>query len=360
MSATGADVVVRSWQPSDNDTLVRIARAMSLPARVRLGIDRSPDFAAFSRATGDGFDILVAEVRGRVAGFLETRRFTFRLRGRPVPTIYFALAGVEPGSRGLGIYPRLIAEAEQRSRAAGASLAVGFVNARNPRLARFFATNRDDIVLGSRIVVSTILLGPRHRVARGLACDCATRTDLPAILQLVRRSYARHVLAPVVEEAGLVALGTQSLTVVRDRGRIVATLGVWDQRSLRRIMVTGYGRFEIWLRRLLNSSTALTRIARLPAPGEELRVLHAMHAAAEPGREDALAGLLRSVCNRYADRGYHALLLGLPENDPLAAATRGLWQFRNVDVPVLVPLPDIRPALLEAGAPSIRFEYAFA
>jgi hypothetical protein len=111
---------------------------------------------------------------------------------------------------------------------------------------------------------------------------------------------------------------------------------------------------------LLNSSTALTRIARLPALGEELRVLHATHVAAEPGREDALAGLLRSVCNRYTDQGYHALLLGLPENDPLASATRGLWQFRNVNLPVLVSLPDIRHALMEAGAPSIHFEYAFA
>ena len=119
-------------------------------------------------------------------------------------------------------------------------------------------------------------------------------------------------------------------------------------------------RAEVWLRRLLNSSTALTRISRLPAPGEELRVLHATYVATEPGREDALAGLLRWVCNRYAGQGYHALLLGLPENDPLASATRGLWQFRNVNVPVLVSLPDIRHSLLEAGAPSIHFEYAFA
>ena len=244
--------------------------------------------------------------------------------------------------------------------AAGATLGLGFANVRNPRVTRFFATNRDDIILGRKIVVSSILLGPRHQVRCGLTCGCATPADLPAILELVNRCYSRHVLAPVVEQADLVALGTENLTVVRDGGSIVATLGVWDQRALRRIMVSGYDRVEVWPRRLLNSISALTRITRLPAPGEELRVLHATHAAAEPGREDAFAGLLRSVCNRYADRGYHALLLGLPENDPLAAATRGLWQFRNVDVPVLVPLPDIRPMLLESGVPSVRFEYAFA
>ncbi|HTW92072.1 MAG TPA: hypothetical protein VMH22_10230 [bacterium] len=353
-------VIVRAWQPSDNDALIRIARTASFPARVRLGIDRAPDFAAFSQSAGDGFDILVAEVRGQVAGFLETRRLTFLLRGRPVPTSYFALAGVERGGRGLGIYPRLIAEAELRSRAAGVRLGLGLANVRNPRVTRFFAANRDDIILGRRIVVSSILLGPRHLVRRGIACDRATPMDLPAILELVKRSYSRHVLAPVVDEAGLMAAGTENLAVARDGGSIVATLGIWDQRALRRVMVAGYGHIEVWLRRLLNSATALTSLARLPAPGEELRVLHATYAAAEPERGDALAGLLRWVCNRCAGQGYHALLLGLPEDDPLAAATRGLWQFRNVDLPVLVPHPDIRHALLEAGTPSVRFEYALA
>ncbi len=93
-------VVLRPWQPADNEALVNIARTMSLPARVRLGIDRAPDFAAFCRNAGDDFDIVVAEVKGRVAGFMETRRFKFRLRGSPVRVAYLALVGVEPGSRG--------------------------------------------------------------------------------------------------------------------------------------------------------------------------------------------------------------------------------------------------------------------
>ena len=93
-------VVLRPWQPADNEALVNIARTMSLPARVRLGIDRAPDFAAFCRNADDDFDIVVAEVKGRVAGFMETRRFKFRLRGSPVRVAYLALVGVEPGSRG--------------------------------------------------------------------------------------------------------------------------------------------------------------------------------------------------------------------------------------------------------------------
>jgi GNAT superfamily N-acetyltransferase len=353
-------VVVRTWQPTDNQALINIARTMSLPARVRLGIDRAPDFAAFCQAAGDNFDIVVAETDGRVAGFMETRRLAFLLRGSPVPIVYIALAGVAPGSRGLGIFPRLIAEAEHRSRAAGINLGLGFVNARNPRVARFFATNRDEMVIGRRIVVSTILLGPRHRVPRSVVCDCATPADLPAILQLVRRSYARHALAPVVEEAGLVALGTENLTVTRDGGRIVATLGTWNQRAFRRIMVVGYGPAERRLRQLLNPVRGLTRIARLPAPGEELQVLYATFAAAEPGSEGAFAGLLRSVCNRRAGQGYHALLLGLPEDDPLSATTRGLWQFRNVDLPVLISRDATVRALLGTDRTSVHFEYALA
>jgi len=353
-------IVLRAWRQADNEALINIARTMSLPARVRLGIDRSPDFAAFSRAAGDGFDIVVAEVDGRVAGFMETRRFTFRLRGTLVPIVYVALAGVEPASRGLGLFPRLTAEVERRGREAGVGLALGLVNARNPRMSGYLAAKLGDIVLGRRIVVASLLLGPRHRVAPDLAVGPAAPSDIAEVAQLVRRTYERQLLTPVVEEAALSALGIENIAVCRDNGRIVATLGTWDQRALRRIMVVGYGWVERRLRRLLNLTGRLTRLARLPAPGEELRVLYAAYAAAEPGSEGAFAGLLRSVCNRRAGQGYHALLLGLPEDDPLAAATRGLWQFRNVDLPVIIPRDDTLRALLGTGQPSVRFEYAFA
>ena len=353
-------VLLRPWQPADNEALVNIARTMSLPARVRLGIDRAPDFAAFCRNAGDDFDVVVAEVDGRVAGFMETRRFKFRLRGNPVRVAYLALVGVEPGNRGLGLFRRLTAEVERRTREADADLALGLVNARNPRMSGYLAANRADIVIGRRIVVASVLLGQRHRVAPDLAVGPAAPSDLGEIAQLVGRSYERHIPTPVVDEAALSALGAENITVCRDRGRIVATLGTWDQRALRRIMVVGYGWAERGVRQLLNLAGGLTHIARLPAPGEELRVLYAAYAAAEPGSEGAFAGLLRSVCNRVAGRGYHALLLGLPEDDPLAATTRGLWQFRNVDLPVVIPRDATLRALLGAGPPSVRFEYAFA
>ncbi len=224
----------------------------------------------------------------------------------------------------------------------------------------YLAANRADIVLGRRIVVASLLLGPRHTVGPDLAVGPAAPSDLGEIAQLVERSHERHILTPVVDEAALAALGPENIAVCRDRGRIVATLGTWDQRALRRIMVVGYGLAERGLRQLLNLAGGLTHLARLPAPGEELRVIYTAYAAAEPGREGAFAGLLRSVCNRFAGRGYHALLLGLPEGDPLTATTRGLWQFRNVDLPVVIPRGAALRALLGAGPPSIRFEYAFA
>lgn len=353
-------VVVRTWQPADNEALINIARTMSLPARVRLGIDRAPDFTAFSRAAGSDFDIVVAEVNGRVAGFIETRRFTFRLQGTPVPVVYVALAGTDPSYRGLGLFPRLVAETERRSRKAGVALALGLVNARNPEMSRYLSTDRGNIVMGRRIVVASVLLGPRRRVPPFLGIGPAAAADLPEIAQLVGRSFERHVLAPVADEEMLSVLGVQNIAVARDHGRIVAVLGTWDQRDLRRIMIVGYGRAEHRLRRLLNATRRLTRLKRLPAPGQELRVLYAAYAAAEPGSERAFAGLLRTVCNRHANQGYHALLLGLPEDDRLAGATRSLWQFRNVDQPVIIPRDAAIRALFGTEQTSVHFEYAFA
>ncbi|MBM3331893.1 hypothetical protein FJY68_08615 [candidate division WOR-3 bacterium] len=359
MNRRGA-IVIRPWLPADNQALIDIARRMSLPARVRIGIERSPDFTAFCRAAGQGFDIVVAEVDGRVAGFLESRRLAYRLRGDPVPLMYVALAGVDPSFRRLGLFRLLSAEAERRSRQTDVGFAIGLVNARNPRMSTHLATGRQDVVLGRQLVVTSLLLGPRYRTAPDLQAGPATPADIPEMALLAARCYSRHLLAPAVDETALSRLGVENIAVVRNRSRIVAMLGTWDQRALRRILVVGYGRAERVLRGVLNLTSGLTHLVRLPAPGEELRVVYAAYAAAEPDSEGEFAGLLRSVCGRCARLGYHALLLGLPEDDPLAGASRGMLQFRNVDLPVVIPRDDASRALLGVGPPSVRFESAFA
>lgn len=99
-----------------------------------LGVDRSPCYARLSRAVSDEWDILVAEVDGEVAGFLESWQQTYLVRGEPTRVTYSVLAGVAPALRGQGILRRLMPEAEAAAWRRRSRMWFGLVNARNPKL----------------------------------------------------------------------------------------------------------------------------------------------------------------------------------------------------------------------------------
>lgn len=123
--------------------------------------------------------------------------------------------------------------------------------------------------------------------------------------------------------------------------------------SLARLLVTQHGdEFGAGPDSRLNEATfAVSRC--YDGPAELLRKSWAEVAKHRDSR-------CNELCRRYAELGYHALLLGLPEDDPLAGATRGLLQFRNIDLPVVIARDDARRALFGPRPPSVRFEAAFA
>jgi len=353
-------LLIRPATPNDNGEILRLTQQLTIPARVPLVIDRAPDFTAFDRTAGAGFDIIVAEIHGRLVGLLETRYLRLVLGNEPIWAAYFALAGVEPSQRGRGIYLELITEAERLARAADARIGLTLVNDRNQRQFGFLTQRFGVAVPARHITVSSYLVGPRYPTPAGFSCEPAPDSELTAVVDLLRRCHGEHIISHNVTAETLTRPGLLRLLVARSRtGRVCACLGICDQRGLRRTIVRRYPRRENLLRRVVNATRSLTGIAALPAPGGELRILHAIYAAAEPGHEHAFAALLRHACNRLRGYGHHLLVVGLPDGDRLGSCLRGLLRISGGVVPLLF-LPEELDQQLGAEAPSVRFEYALA
>ncbi len=350
-------VEVRPFEPGDNQELVALARGLAVPARVRLGVDRGPDFAAAVRAAGDRGELLVAEAAGGPAGFIDVRYREWQVRGRPVPVAYVALAGVAGGRRGGPAFVALMRAAEERARARGTRLAVALVNRSNPRLL--------DVLLGrfpgtrtAEPVAVDCLFAARHHPGRRWRCSEPTPAERAELFRLAASEggecFAVERLTASV--AGRQA-GALRLWCARDRdGAVRAGIGVWDQREFRRILLLGLDPGLRLVRAGLAVARPLLGLPPLPRVGGELRAGFAVLAGGDAG---GFRAVLRHALSAAAGTGQRLVLLGLPEGDRLRAAAGGLPRVVNTNAPVLIPLDSaMADALAGAGRLRVRPEYA--
>lgn len=336
---------------------------MGIPARARLGVDRSPDFTAVNRILSNAWDILVAEVNSEIIGFLDMRHMKLRIGAQVAPATYVGLAGIQERWRGTAAFLRLTRESEKLCRSLGSKLVITLVNIRNSRLSRFLELRHGACTHTERIVVSCILLGPHYRWNKRIDYGYATEKDLPEISQLISKSYDNYLIASQLEEnrfANFPNFKLKNILLARDTaGQIVAVLGLWNQGEFRRTRILGYRFLDYCLRAFVSGLSNFIRFAPVPRPGENLNILNAIYAVAKEGHEEEFAGLLRHACNISANQGYHFLLLAAAENDPLSKACHGLWRMTNVNIPVIIPLDDKIEALIQKeAAKRVHIEYA--
>ena len=249
------------------------------------------------------------------------------------------------------------------ARTSGSEFAIALVNQNNDRLDRLLQLVYKHSIRCDKLQMLCILLGPHYRDHRDYVVENVKPEDLPRVIQLVRRHYANYQIAPLCREDYFKDLLDDELNdflVARDsRNVIVATLGLWDQSSFRRTIVVDYAIPELWLRNVLNCSRYFTRIKFIPPRGGHFSYLYSIFAAAEVGYERALAALIRSACNRYANRKYNFLIFTYPETSPYVECCRGLWRIVNVNVPVVIPLGSRAVKLLnDVNLTSLYLEHA--
>jgi hypothetical protein len=221
----------------------------------------------------------------------------------------------------------------------------------------------------------------RSRVSDAMCV--AGREDLPAIAELLRQTYRDYQFAPVWRADELERLAATCL-VVRDRGRIVACLALWDQGAVKQTIVHGYSRAVAMTRPLFNAVAPLLRAPRLPAVGAPLKQIYLSHVAVAasaperaaaskegrargavdverageastavmaPAREIAeargasagrgttsggagvagerFAALMAAALSLARERGFDVAVIGLAERNPLVEVVRSRWKTRE-------------------------------
>ena len=146
--------------------------------------------------------------------------------------------------------------------------------------------------------------------------------DLPEIVALLNRYNRAFQFAHVYTEQDLLSasrspgLSPTDFIVLREHGRIVACLALWDQRAFKQIVVKSYAHWLRLVRPLLNLGRTCLGKPRYPRAPHVMPIAFLSHFAMPEPDPDRFAALIGKARQLARSRGIRYLATGFCESHP--------------------------------------------
>jgi hypothetical protein len=359
---------------ADDAPLRAILAATPMPGNVSVSFRRDPSF--FDAAVVDGAFHQVVVCRDheedRIVGFgCRSVRDRF-VNGQPLAVGYLSSLRLLPEYRRLGLVARGYAYLRSLHRDGMTPFYLTTIAQGNERALSTLTTGRAGLpgyLFAGRY--HTLVIPISRRLHRFTCPDAtlqireATPFDRDALIAFLQSVGPARQFFPCLGPADFFEatstfrnLTPGDVMLAFRRGRLVGTLGGWDQQGFRQSVVERYGRLLGWLRPLYNARAMIWGRPLLARVGEPLRCL--MAAIPTVLEDDAVVfeSLLKAVLARASGGCADYLLVGLHETDPLLRWARRLAAESYVtrlylvcweDGDSLRARLDDRPSYLELG-----------
>jgi hypothetical protein len=199
----------------------------------------------------------------------------------------------------------------------------------------------------------------------GLSLENGSPKHIPGILDCLARNGRRYQFSPIWSNENLFhplytpGLNVEDFWLAVDGERVVGCAALWDQNAFKQTVVRGYSGWLATFRPLINASSWLAGLPRLPEPDSPFRFCFASHLAVDDDNPEIFAGLVRQIYNQAVARKYSYCMLGLAELHPqLDQIRRGYAHIDYVsqfylsgwedDIQPMLAEVDDRPPGLEA------------
>ncbi len=326
-------------KPSDEMELRKVLHEMPMPGAIHMAYLREPSFFGALQVEGRDNRVLIGRDNksGRIVG----------LGSRSIKTVFIN------GSRSpLGYLSSLRLAEEYRG---GTYLARGYQTLhelhQDRQVKLYITTIMEDNSVAREILTShraglpayhdyglyccmAISMQQNKKIAssREVNIRCATREDVPAIIEFWRQEGAKKQFFPEYKAADLLSsdgllrgLKLEDTFLAFDGEELVGTTAAWDQKSFRQSLVTGYNKQLRFMRLPYNGIARLLRYPILPNPGSILEYVCLSLICIRKDDPYVFASLLMQIIKLYRSR-YSLLTVGLHERDPLLSVLR---QYRH-------------------------------
>ena len=323
--------------PEDNAELLELTRACPMEGDIGLCVDRGPDFFRLCALGNAWFRVgVLRDSTGTLVGCATVAERRAWVRGQPVRIAWASDLKVHPRHRRTGAAAQLIRWIVEQSR-----LAIGengpivcTVISGNSEMERLFPGGPGlySIQRFARVRAHAIPVFQRPAPEPSWRIEVPARAEHPELREFWNRYASDRQLAPLAPVGlGPLPVGTGEgfsvprHLVARDgAGRIQGFLGIWDERAVKQLRVTGYSVRLGAARTAINLLAPFIGAERLPGPGEVLRSGTVVDLCVPPTAPEVLRALLLAANRAAMGSGLSFLTLGLDVRDPLAAALRGM------------------------------------
>jgi len=323
--------------PEDNTALLELTRSSPMEGDIGLCVDRSPDFFRLCALGNAWFRVgVIRGSGGRLVGCVTIAERRVWVQGRPVRMAWASDLKVDRRHRGVGAASQLIRWVANQSRpiVGEAGPLVATVLCGNTDMERLFPGGPTLLRIQPFATLRAHAIPVFHRQPpeTRFTIDVANRSDHPELRALWNRYAPQRQLAPLAP-VGLGPLPPASgerftvpcHLVARDRaGCIQGFLGIWDERAVKQLRVTGFSVRLGAARAAINLLAPFIGAERLPGAGEILRFATLMDLCVPPDAPELLRALVLAANRAALGSGFSFLTLGLDVRDPLATALRGM------------------------------------
>jgi hypothetical protein len=359
---------------ADDAQLRGILAATPMPGRIAVSFRRDPSF--FDAAVVDGafHQVVVCRDRqeDRIVGFgCRSVRDRF-MNGQPTPVGYLSSLRILPEYRRLGLLARGYAYLRNLHHDGKAQVYLTTIAEGNVLALSTLTTGRaglPEYAFAGRYHTLVIPISRRRHsfTCSGAALQVrrATAHDRDCLIGFLQEVGPARQFFPCLGPIDFFEVGSTfrdlapaDLWLAFRRGRLIGTLGSWNQQGFRQAVVESYAPLLAWLRPFYNAWATVSGRPRLPRVGEPLRCLMAAIPTVREGDALVFESLLEALLASAAGGSADYLLVGLHETDPLLNGARRLAAETYLTRMYLVSWEDghsfrtqldHRPAYLELG-----------
>jgi hypothetical protein len=323
---------------ADDAQLRAILAATPMPGRISVSFRREPSFFDAAVVDGDFHQVVVCcdQRENRIVGFgCRSVRLRF-VNGRPAPVGYLSSLRALPEYRSLGLVARGYAYFRSLHRDGKAQGYLTTIAEDNHKALSTLTTGRAGLPEYAFAGRYHTLVIPISRRRQGIGCPDRTleireataldRAELIAFLEAVgpaRQFFPCLGPADFFETTSTFRnLAPSDLLLAYRRGRLVGTLGSWNQHSFRQSVVEGYACLLGLLRPVYNAWATISGRPRLPDVGKPLICLLAAIPTVLENDAGVFDALLQTLLARASGGCADYLLVGLHETDPLLPVAR--------------------------------------
>ena len=324
----------------DDPDLRLLLRENPMPGRIQVTLEREPNFFVGANVEGPFHQtILVRDADTRQVLALLTRSVRqVYVNGQPSSLGYLSQMRIAPGYRSMrramsqvgGMLHQLHQDGRTtlylNSIIADNLPARRLLTAGLPGLPRLHEYARyHTLAIYTRRPRRTLPLPAGLRIEQGLS------QHIPAILDCLSRNGRRYQFAPVWTGDNLFhpvhtpGLRCEDFWLALDNSKVVGCVALWDQTSFKQTVVRGYAGWLARTRHLINASSFITGLPKLPAPDQPFRFCFASHLAVDRDNPEIFSSLIRKIYNTAVSRQYAYFMLGLAEEHPLLAQARSSY-----------------------------------